>query len=173
MDWEKSVCVCQLTHRILIAASFFQHAEPVVTVCQFLNFIRYCLCLASLNSLSFPSRLSCSHLNAFVYLSLLPPVSVKLPLLSSFTHNFTYFVSLSVITRLQYSACVSAVPCLGKPTMMQGEQQCVWSLAHTLLVEAQDGLALHCVIMSECTGPLKLRMLDVSYKGRTVLNHEI
>lgn len=48
MDWERYVCV--LAHAQNIDNNiFFQHAEPVVTVCQSLNFICYCLCLASLN----------------------------------------------------------------------------------------------------------------------------
>lgn len=65
MDWEKYVCV--LAHAQNIDnIIFFQHAEPVVTVCQSLNFIRCCLCLASLRSLSFPLRLSCLHPGAFV-----------------------------------------------------------------------------------------------------------
>lgn len=57
--------------------------------------------------------------------------------------------------------------------MGQGGQQCVRLLAHTLLVEAQDGLALYRVQMMECIGPLKLGMLDVSHKGHAILNHEI
>lgn len=100
MDWEKYVRV--LAHAQNIDNNiFFQHAKPVVTVCQFLNFIRYWLCLASLHSLSFPSRLSCLHLGAFVCLSLPPPVSLKLPLLCFFTHDFTFFISLTVIVRLE------------------------------------------------------------------------
>lgn len=92
MDWEKYVCVLAHTQNI-DNNIFFQHAEAVVTVCQSLNFIRYCLCLGSLNSFSFPSRLSCLLLGAFVYLSLPPPVSLKLPLLSVFsptTSPFSY-----------------------------------------------------------------------------------
>lgn len=89
--WEKHVYV--RVHTQNIDNISFQHAEPVVTVCQSLNFIRCCLCLASLNFLAFPSRLSCLHLGAFVYLSWPPPVSLKLPLLSFFTHNFTFPVT--------------------------------------------------------------------------------
>lgn len=98
MDLDKYVCV--LAHAQNIANIFFQHAEPVVTVCQSLNFIRYPL-PSKLTLLILPFKLSCLHPSAFVYLSLPPPVSLKLPLLSFFTHNFTFFISLTAIVRLE------------------------------------------------------------------------
>lgn len=86
--WEKYMYVWVHPQNIDSVSS--QHAEPVVTVCQSLSFIPWCLCLASLNFLPFPSRLTCLHLGTFVYLSWPPPVSLKLPLLPFFTHNFSF-----------------------------------------------------------------------------------
>lgn len=96
----------------------FQHAEPVVTVCQSLNFICYCFCLESLNTLSFPFK--AFMLGAFVYLSLPPPVSLKLPLLF-FSHPRLH---LFPITQSNHEAGITClqhhwVPCWEKPTAVQ------------------------------------------------------
>lgn len=58
--WGKYVYVWVHPQNIDSVSS--QRAEPFVTVCQSLSVIPWCLCLASLNFLPFPSRLSCLHL---------------------------------------------------------------------------------------------------------------
>lgn len=93
MDWEKYVCVLAHTQNI-DNNIFFQHAEAVVTVCQSLNFVRYCLCLGSLNSLFLPFKAFVLASWCFCLSVIASPCLLKAAfVVCFFTHDFTFFLS--------------------------------------------------------------------------------
>lgn len=108
--WQKYVCVW--VHPQNIDNISFQRAEPVVTVCQSLNFMHWCLCLASLNFISFPSRLSCLHLGAFVSSVMASSCLLKAAFVVFF-HTHLHF-SYHIMVRLDYLGLKTLSALIGK-----------------------------------------------------------
>lgn len=148
-----------------------QRAEPFVTVCQSLNVIPWCLCLASLNFLPFPSRLSCLHL---VLLSvchglLQSPSSCLCCLFSPTTSVFLSHNGWTKagLARLEYPECSGGKVLKG---MMEKKPATSSFVSVALDKDTRGPGCLYCVQMLIGAFFLKWRMLKVTYKGCAFLN---
>lgn len=118
------------------------------------------------------------RLGAFVYLSLLPPVSLKL-LLLSFFHPQLHLFHIILGTREAGAACLQCHRAPGGKGRLQDEgamqkKPATWSVGGSDPIGkgTRSPPFVLCGIMV-CAGLLKLRVLDIMYKGCGLLNHKV